>query len=228
MSLPRSRSETEIINHRTDNGDYGLVMKSNNEDKPFQARPVKVSLFGPPVGIFSGPATPSGEIGYMLKMDETRSPSQDVVSDFGIYHPEIRSKPKSPTVSRPAPPSEEFGFKMDETRSPSQDVLSKWKSGTVNDMTCLGIFPVPGQKPRHCGACGGEHDFWFCPLRWTCKFDQEVGEDYEIVCLCSTPLCCGQCSPLLGRVRMKKRVSNFDVQDPLQIPRWKGANEEDG
>ncbi|KAL3647340.1 hypothetical protein CASFOL_008308 [Castilleja foliolosa] len=35
MSLRRSRSESEIIKHRTDK-DYGLAMKTKNEDTTFQ------------------------------------------------------------------------------------------------------------------------------------------------------------------------------------------------
>ncbi|KAL3647312.1 hypothetical protein CASFOL_008280 [Castilleja foliolosa] len=182
MSLRKSGSEAEIIDHRTDNGDYGPEIKSKQEDKTFQ----------------------------------------DVVSDFGICHPEILSKPKSPTVSRPDVLSGFVDY--------HPYILSKRKSGWDNDIIYDGIFSGPdenkagfdhtwhmektapqynlnsGLKPRHCGACGGGHDFWFCPLRWTCKFDQKVGEDYEIVCNCSTPRCSGRCSSLVGRVRMKRMV----------------------
>ncbi|KAL3647315.1 hypothetical protein CASFOL_008283 [Castilleja foliolosa] len=77
MSLRRSRSESEIIDHRTDNGDYGLVMKSNNEDKTF-ARPVKVSLFGPRVGIFSGPDENKA---HTLDMEKTGSKCEDVMTN---------------------------------------------------------------------------------------------------------------------------------------------------
>ncbi|KAL3647319.1 hypothetical protein CASFOL_008287 [Castilleja foliolosa] len=138
MSLRRSRSESEIINHKTDK-DYGLAMKSNNEDTTFQrisAPPVKGSLFGPPVGIFSGP-------------DENKAHTSDM-----------------------------------------EKIASQ-------------------RNPRQCGACGGMHEFFACPLRTMCKFDQEVPEDYEVVCACSDCFCPGRCGFPFGRVRVKNPVMAF-------------------
>ncbi|KAL3647342.1 hypothetical protein CASFOL_008310 [Castilleja foliolosa] len=150
MSLRKSGSEAKIIDHRTDKdyGDYVPEIKSKQEDKTFQDM---LSVF-----VDCHPEIKSNwESGkFHDKTFECIFSRPDMLSVFVDCHPEIKSNWESGKFhdktfecifSRPVPPSEEFGYKlkMDETRSPSQDVLSKWKSGTVNDMTCLGIFPVP-------------------------------------------------------------------------------------
>ncbi|KAL3629185.1 hypothetical protein CASFOL_026407 [Castilleja foliolosa] len=57
---------------------------------------------------------------------------------------------------------------------------------------------------RSCGICGGNHDHDVCEFRRRCRFDQKVGEDFQVYCLCSVPDCTERCSYPFGKAAHKQ------------------------
>ncbi|KAL3646115.1 hypothetical protein CASFOL_011295 [Castilleja foliolosa] len=63
-----------------------------------------------------------------------------------------------------------------------------------------------------CGGKYGKHDCTACPLRDRCLLDEEVGKDFEVVCLFhAIPNCPRRCSGNFGRAA-------FKITDAFKIP----------